>query len=154
MIKILAILLLVILQLSFFSKWSFFSVIPNLIYLVSLVLLLRGFFQDALLVASLGGLFLDLASPLRFGIYTLLLLAVLLLLNFVILKAVPPPNIGWIYFFLVMIFLFLNLIIFLYARIPPGPQIIYDALINGFWGIIVYFLTGRFLKPQEEIRLV
>lgn len=153
LIKILGILILVVLQLSLFSKFSFFASYPNLIYILSIALLLRGFFQDSLLVAILGGFFLDLASPLRFGIYTLILVGVLFVINYLILKNIPAPNSFLIFLIFMGIFLLVNFVIFLIVRAAPDWQIIIDAAVNSLWGILVYFILGKAIKPKEEIKL-
>lgn len=152
-LKILAILILIILQLTFLPKLMIFSSIPNLIIIVSLSLLFRGFLSDSLMVAILGGLFLDLASPLRFGIYTLFLIAIILLLNLVILKNIPEPNLLIIYFLFFLIFGILNLLIFLFIHLAPNLLIILDAALSSLWGIVIYLLIGRLMGPKEELKL-
>lgn len=152
-IKILGILLLVILQLSFFSKLEILGTLPNLIYLVSISLVLLGFFGDSLLVAVFGGLLLDLASPLRFGIYTLLIILTIFFLDRIVLKNIPGLN--WLLIFLIYLttFLGLNLVIFLIIETMPNWQIIIDAVVNSFWGIIIYLILIKFIKHKEEIKM-
>lgn len=151
--KILGILIIVILQLALFSKFSILESFPNLIFIISIVLLLRDDLQDSFLVAVLGGLLLDLASPLRFGAYTILLVGILLFVYFVILKSMPVPNLFLIYLLFMGIFLFVNLVIFLIIGAVPNWQIVFDALINSLWGILIYLFLGRIIKPKEEIKM-
>lgn len=149
--KILGILLLVILQLSLFSKFSIFSFGPNLIFILSIVLILRGFLQDSLLVAVLGGFLLDMASPFRFGFYTFLLIVILLFLNFVVLKNLPALNPLLLILIFVGIFIFIDLVICLLTRSLPSWQIFLDVAINCLWGLVIYYILDKFIK-QEEIK--
>ncbi|MFA6492703.1 MAG: hypothetical protein WCV58_00985 [Patescibacteria group bacterium] len=149
LIKIFAILFLVLLQLSLISKFSIFSFVPNIIFVVSIVLLLRGFSSDSFLVAVLGGFFLDLTSPFRFGFYTFILIIILLFLNFVILKNTPALNPILISFIILGIFIFIDLVICLITHTLPGWQIILDGVINSLWSLVVYFLLDKFIKKEE-----
>lgn len=153
LIKVLGIVILAVLQFSFLSKISILESIPNLIFILSLVLLIRGFFEDSILVASIGGLFLDLSSPLRFGIYLMVLLASLIFIHFVVLKNLPLSNYFFIYLFITGVFMAVNLIIFLFAGIAPHWQIIIDAAINGFWGVTTYYILNKLVRAKEEIRI-
>lgn len=152
--KILGILILVILQLSFIAKFSIFGAVPNLILILAITLVLRGHEQEGFLVAGLGGLFIDLASLQRFGIYTLIFLLLVFVINFYLLKAVPLPNLFISFLIFVGSFIFLDLIIFLSLKIGLSWQILIDAFINGLWGILIYVLVQRMIKPREEIQLI
>lgn len=151
LIKVLGILLLIILQFTFFSKLSILTFVPNLIFVISIVLLLRGFLSDSLLVAVFGGLFLDLASSFRFGFYTLIIILILLFLNFVILKNLPTLNLFLIFLIIFAIFIFIDLLMCLISHTMPTWQMFVDGLVNGLWGIVVYFILEKFTK-QEEIK--
>lgn len=154
-IKILLIIALVILQMSLFSKFSFFSSIPNIIFLLSLTFLLRGFVRDSFLVGILGGLFLDLSSPLRFGIYTLFLAVNLLFIYFVVLKNIPEqPAIIIIFGIFLACFLFLNLMVALLGRFTPNWQLLVDAGLNALWGVIIYSILRKTLTGREETKLI
>lgn len=152
LIKIFGILILAILQLTLLSKFSIFNSIPSLIFILSIALMLRGFIKDSILVAILGGLMVDLASPLRFGVYTLLLISVLFFTNFVIIRSMPVPNLILIYFLFVGFFIFINFIIFLIIQATPSWQILADATINGLWAIIVYLILIKATKQSEEVK--
>lgn len=149
LIKILGILLLVIIQLTILSKFSFFSFVPNLIFVISIVLILKSFLSDGLLVAVLGSLFLDLASSFRFGFYTFLIILVLLFLNFLILKNIPALNPFLIFLIILIIFIFIDLIMGLVTRTIPSWQIVLDGSVNGLWGIVIYFILEKVVKSEE-----
>lgn len=152
-LKILAIIFLFIFQITFFNKLIIFGSIPNLILILSVALLLRNRFNDALLVAVVGGLLLDLVSPIYFGIYTLLFLAILFVLHFSILKVVPVLSIFWIYVIFLGAFLILDLFILLFTKTWPSWVTIANVSINGLWGILAYYILGYFLKTTEEIKI-
>lgn len=150
-IKIFGILILVILQLSIFTKISFLNTIPNLIIILSIVLVFRGLLRDGLLVAIIGGIILDVYSPLHFGLFTILAFTTCIIVNYIILKNIPAPNLLLILLFFICLFLIINLIIILVTGLLPGWQILVDSVVNAFWGILVYFIAGKIIKPKEEI---
>jgi len=148
LIKIGGILLLVILQLTFFSKFSIYGSIPNFIFIFSIIFLLRGFLKESLMMAAIGGLFLDLVSTLRFGWYTFLLLIAIVFIYFVVLKILPSSSPIWVGTIFVGVFLFINSVIFLVNHLPIW-QIFLDVLINSIWGLLTYLLFLRFVKVRE-----
>lgn len=150
--KIIGILILVILQLSLFSKFSYFGFTPNLIFILSLILVFRGFFADSLLVAVIGGFTLDLISPFRFGLYTLMLLGILIFINFMVLKNIPSLNPTLIFIITFIIFIIIDLILSLTTRTLPHWHIVIDGAINCLWSMVIYFLVEKFIR-QEEINV-
>jgi hypothetical protein len=153
-VKIMVITLLAILQFALFSKLTLFGVFPNIIIILAIALLFRGHFQDSFLVAAIGGLMMDIISPLRFGIYTFLIIVILLLINFVILKFLPTPNLIASFFIFAGAFLFIDLSLALFTLLWPGWSLAIDAIINGFWGALIYWLLGKISYPENEIRVV
>lgn len=152
-LKIIAIIFLSLLQLAIFSKFSIFGAIPNLILIIAITLTFRGRFQDGFLVAGLGGMLLDLASPLRFGTYTLLFLIVLFLIHFFLLKVFPTPNLSTSFLIFTGSFIFVDLGIFLFIKTLPALEILPQALIGGLWGVLIYYLSWNIIKPKEEIKI-
>jgi rod shape-determining protein MreD len=73
-LKIVLILFLVVCQVTLMPHLQIFGAWPNLVLVLVLVLTAAGLNENALLVAGLGGLFLDLASPFIFGFYTLIII--------------------------------------------------------------------------------
>lgn len=152
-LKILAIIFLFIFQITIFNKLVIFGSVPNLIFILSIAFLLKNRFNDALIVAIGGGLLLDLVSPLSFGVYTILFLGILFILNFVILRMLPAPNLLWLYIIFSGAFLLIDLLILLFVRVWPSWMIVGNVLINGLWGILVYLFLVRLVKPMEEIKI-
>ena len=151
--KILTVCLLVIFQIAFLTKLNFFGVVPNLILILAISLIIKGFFQEGLLVAGIGGLSLDLASPLRFGLYSFLFLAIILVLYWLVLKILPSPGIFSLFLIFFGSFLFLETMTFvLLMRLPPliiFPQ----AAIGGLWGMLIWEVLRPITKTPEEIKI-
>lgn len=150
-LKILAILFLLVLNLSFFAKFSLYSFAPNLIIGASIVLLLRGFLKDGMLVAAVGGLLLDLVSPFYFGIYTLSLIVIFLFLHFIVLKNIPTLNPIFIFLIFFGLFLFIDFILSFAVRHFPNWQIFIDVSLNSGWAMLLYYFSEKFIS-QEEIK--
>lgn len=148
-LKILTIVLLVVVQLAFLSKISFFTFMPNFIFLISLVLLFRGLIGDSFLVATVGGLLLDLASPFRFGFYTLIFISILLFCHFVILKNMPTLSPLLVFGLCWAIFILIDLIICWMVHLWPTWQIVIDSTLNGLCGLLIYFFFEKFTKKEE-----
>lgn len=151
--KIIAILLLVIFQIAFLTKLNFLGVVPNLILVLAISLIIKGFFQEGILVAGIGGLSLDLTSTLRFGLYSFLFLVIILILYWFVLKILPAPGIFFLFLIFFGSFLFLEAMIFvLLMRLPPliiFPQ----AAISGLWGILIWEVLRPMIKTPEEIKI-
>ncbi|MEK7142701.1 MAG: hypothetical protein AAB785_00655 [Patescibacteria group bacterium] len=152
-VKILAILMLVILQIAIISKIAIWGIIPNLILILSICLILRDRFEDGFLVALLGGLMMDLSSSLHFGLFTLIFLAILAVIYFYLLKFFPAPN--WLTSLLIFggSFLLLDLIISLLVGDWSWQEILKDIIINSLWGGIIYLIVQRIVQSKEEIKL-
>ncbi len=152
-LKILAILLLAFVQFFLVSKISVLGVIPNLILILAIVLVLNNRFSDAILVALVGGLILDLGSPLRFGLYTFFFLAILLIIYFIILRSIPSPNNLTAFLIFSASFLFLDLGIFLSLGVWPSWPVLVWAIISGFWGLLFFVLLSPKIITNEEINV-
>lgn len=144
--------LLAVWQLTVSTKLAAFSVIPNFVVIVSLLLLWRGFSKESLFVVLVGGLFLDLASPMRFGLYTFLLFLAMMTVYLFILPVLPSLNIFWLGLVFLGVFLLMDLVFFLMAHLPLW-QIFPDVLINSVWGLLIFVLTSHLFKRREEIHL-
>lgn len=148
-LKILTIFILILFQLSLLNKLTIFSFVPNLIFVLSIVLLLRGFLSDSLLVGSLGGLFLDLTSPLRFGFYSVVLITILLGINLLVLKNTPTVNVISIFLIVLGAFIIADLAIFLITKTLPSWQILLDGFLNGLLGVAVFLILEKLVRKEE-----
>jgi len=153
-LKILIILLLAIFQISLMTKFLIWGAMPNLILIFAIALVIKNRFYDALLVGFLGGFCLDLASSLWFGSYVFSFSAILIMLNFLLLKTLPPPNHFIVFLIYFASFLFLELLTFLFIGLWPSWFILIGVLINSLWAISIYILIQSKLIAKEEIQLV
>lgn len=92
-IKILAIVSIALIQVLLMPYFAIYDVWPNLLLILAIILLFFDADPEALLVASLGGLILDFASPLTFGFFTIFLLVITLLVKLLMSKFFNEPNI-------------------------------------------------------------
>ena len=150
-INILLIFLAAILQISLFPKISIFSALPNLIFLATMILIFTNREDEALIWAGLGGILLDLFSPVRFGIFLFPLLVIYFLTSILVKRIFTDPNL-----IIAASFFFLGSIFFdiLWIFINPQWQIILiNAIYNTIVGIIIYWLLRERLKPKEFVKI-
>lgn len=152
-LKVFGIFILAIVQLALFSKLSVLGAIPNIVLVLIVALGLKGRFQEAVLTATIGGIILDLASPLRFGAYTVLMLGIALLIQYVVIKIVPPPDFYLAFTVFAGSILFFDLILSLFVLTWPRWILISDLFLNGFLGLGVLWLMTRIIRPENEIKL-
>lgn len=152
-LKIIIIIILVIIQLSLISKFSVYNAIPNLILILAISLVLRNHFNDAVLVAITGGLLFDLVSEMRFGIYTIIFLTIIILIQFVLLKSMPSPNSLITFLIFAVSFLSLDLVFFGFLKTLPSWNILLSSLINGLWGLLIFIWLSPKIVTYEEIIL-
>ena len=153
-LKVMGILVLVIFQLAIMSKLFFWGAIADLILILAIILTIKNHFQDAILVAIVGGFFLDLTSSLRFGFFMIMFLAILLIINFLVLKNLPST--GNLTTFLIFLgsFLFLDLTSFLLIRVWPTWQVFLTSFVNSGWAILIYSLIGHKITAEEKIKII
>lgn len=83
-ISILSLVIIVFLQASFLPSLEVFSVIPNLIFIITIAWCIAGNYKEAIFWAALGGILLDLFSPFYFGIIALSNLSSLIIIYLII----------------------------------------------------------------------
>jgi len=152
-IKIIAIVVLAIFQLALITKITILGSIPDLILILAVALVFKNRFQNAILVAAVGGIVLDLVSPLRFGVFTLIFLIIILMINYLLLKTIPSPNNLMAFFIFLGSFLFLDLVIFLAIRVWPSWQILLSSSIEALWAVLILYLISGEISKEEEIKL-
>jgi hypothetical protein len=152
-LKVIAFVFLVIFQLAIVTKLSIGGAIPNFLLIIAISLIFRGQSDNGLLLGGISGLLLDLVSPLRFGAYTLFFMIVLLIINFYILKIFPVPSLGISFLIFVASLLLVDLGLFLFMGHWPFWQIFPQAIINGIWGVLIYWILKKVIPVREEIRI-
>ena len=141
-LKFLAIILLAIVQLTLLPLFAIHGVWPNLILILSLVLVLFNDDTDAFLTASLGGLILDLGSPLFFGFNIILNILLVFLIRFMLKKFLTETT-----FFVFGLVVFLAIIIFDTIISVVTHQFSWiNLLINGGYSLIIAIIVYRSLS--------
>lgn len=151
--KILAIIILVIFQISFFSKFIILGVIPDIVLIVAICFVLKGNFPDGLLIAGIGGLLLDVGSSMYFGFYTIIFLSIILMINFLIRRVAESPNLLFLFVIFWASFLFFNFLLAIFIKHWPTPPILWQSAMNGLWGLVGYWLLGKTLPSKEETQV-
>jgi len=151
-LKGIGIIIIAILQLAVLTKISILGAVPNLILIIAIALMLRNRPHEAFLIALLGGMILDIGSPLKFGVLTIIYLIILVLIYLLINKVSLIPN----YFFTLLVFigsfLIFNFLVSLFYSGSLHWEIVSDSIINTLWGILGLFLVQRFIKVEEKIK--
>lgn len=148
-INLLLIIVAVILQISLVKEFSIYFGSINLILIVMLSLVFANRPTEALWWAGLGGIALDLISPVRFGLYTLSLLVIYYAINSLIRKVFTDPNI-----IVVIIALFISSILLDAVWLLVNPiwyVLLINAIYNTVVGSVFYFLCQDRLRPREAI---
>lgn len=123
LIYLIAIICLLGINIGFFSNWSVYWQIPNLLFLFSLCFVLDNEGFDFVFVSFISGLFLDFFSADFFGGFTLSLLVI----SFII-------------------YLFINNVVNIQVRfrslaISVFVALVLNALILWFYGLVIYKLN-------------
>lgn len=90
--KIFLAIVLALLQITLLPALAVVGVWPNLVLILALILIFWHFEPEGFLVGGLGGLMLDLAGPLSFGLHTLFILGLLFLNRFFIRRYLTELN--------------------------------------------------------------
>ncbi|MCL5795385.1 MAG: hypothetical protein M1338_03430 [Patescibacteria group bacterium] len=150
-INIILIVLVCILQISTLPNLAILQAFPNLILTITVVLVFVGRSRDALFWAAIGGIILDLFSPLRFGIYTISLLAIYFLISYLVKKFFSDPN----FFIATGLFLISSVIFDLIFVIISSQWSIFigEILYNTIVGILLYLLLKNKLKLKDAVKI-
>jgi hypothetical protein len=141
-VKAIIITILAIVQITLMSYFSIVGLWPNLIFILALVLVLTGAEPEAYLTASLGGLILDLASPLFFGFNTIILLIIVTLVKMLVNKFLSEISMFMAALFLIIVAISVDLMMCLITR-----QFIFINLIfNVFYTLIIGLLMFRLIN--------
>ena len=115
-LKIFAIVIVAIVQVTFMPYLGIHGAWPNLILLLALIFVILDLDLEAWLVAGVGGLVLDFASPLFFGLNALLLAGAVLLMKTLLIKFLTSPNLVITGLLLMLSALFYDALLMLVAR--------------------------------------
>jgi len=150
-ILILTIIMAVILQISVIPNFSIYNVFPNIVLIVMLGLLYVRRTNEALWWMGLGGILLDLVSPVRFGVYTLSFMIIFALNYYLIEYIFTDPSILLAGALIFISSLISNIIFLLLTHYYS--QIFTEAIYTSFVGCILYWIIRYYYKPKEEVKI-
>lgn len=143
--KVLAIISLAIIQITLIPYFGILGLWPNLIFLLSLTLILIGAKQEAYLAASLGGLILDLASPLFFGFYTLVLFGIVAIVQLLVDKFLGEVTVFIQVLVLILATVIFNMIFCLTAHQFQITTFSINVLYSLILGLIMFRVLNTWL---------
>lgn len=151
-IHIICIILAVILQTTLLPQIKLLGGMPNLVLLTVLTLIFINRFDEAIIWVIIGGILLDLTSPIRFGYYYFALLIIYFLIRLLIVRLFNNPS--WI--ISAIFFLFASVLLDCYwiyydCSINTLTIILANAIYNIIFGLILYYLMQYYYLPQDKI---
>jgi len=151
--KVIGILLLAIFQIVGMPCLAINGLWPNLILILAVILIVFNKTQDGFLVASLGGLILDLAGYWFFGFNLITIFAATLLVRLLVTKFLNEPNemvaVGIIAIMVMAADVSTALISHQQSLIFIGVNIIYSAAM----AIIIYQLIKSLSAHRPALRI-
>lgn len=153
-LKITAILILAILQITLMPYFGIHGYWPNLVLLVALILVIADFEMESWLVASAGGLILDLASPLYFGFNTILLVGSVLIMKIVLIKFLTEPNVITASLLVGLGSIIADCLLALVTKNFLWTNILANGLYSAIISVLLYQLIEKWFKKQPTIKLI
>jgi len=150
-INVLLIVIAVILQITFMPKIAFLGAFPNLILLVALSLIFIKKIEEALLWIGLGGILLDLFSPVHFGVYIVSLILIFAISYYLVNYVFSDFSLflaAAIFFISSIIF---NIIFLLYTHY--FNLYLLEAVYTTLLGCMIYGIIRYYYKPSEEVKI-
>ncbi len=151
--RIFIILIIGIIQIGIMPYLSFEHVIPNLIFIILITNILLGQDQTALWWLVLGGLILELFSPLPFGLYLLPYLIIYIIIRYLlrIYLLEPPPLLAMVVFFAAS--LLYNMVVMIILRLASFYSLPILAITEAILGGLIYFITWRRHIQKSPIKI-
>lgn len=142
-----------IIQISLGPVFNLWGIWPNFILILTIILIMNNADEYGWLLAGIGGLVMDLASPMFFGLYTMIFLAVALINGFFIKKNIS--EISWI---IISILSCLNTLLFdLIIMTVSKEWFWYSWLTNGglglVWGAIIFAAVSYFNRSNQILKI-
>ncbi len=149
-INFIAIILVVMLQITIVPRLDIYYAVFNLplLIMLSLILIKR---YDLAVFWLLSGVLLDLISPIKFGFYTFSYLFIYLLATFVVTKFFHQINLFIIIFFFVICSFVIDFAFLFYDF--QIKLLLLNAIYNTFIGYIIYYFLKYYLEPQSIIKV-
>jgi cell shape-determining protein MreD len=152
-VKIAAIFLAVILQVTLMPLLSIKGMWPNLILITALILVLSGLKNDALLVAAIGGLLWGFFSPLRFGLDAIIFIGLVLLLAEISKKYLPAINLAIVSGIIFSGSLFYGLLMSLFLKRWVSWELLIDSVYATLLGLIFFLVLNHFQRSKKLLKV-
>lgn len=149
--KILIFVLLGILQLTLMPIFSIKGIIPNLVLIISIILLLTDFEEDAFYLAAFGGIVLDLAGPFFFGFHAIIFIGFIFLIRFLLQKIVTELTVLLIVIGVFSFSLIFSVLENLFLSRLPGINIFIYGFYSTVIGLLVFMLLHRWRKRVQVL---
>lgn len=142
--------ILFVIQLGLGSQLAIKGAMPNILLIAFLALMINKRSTQALIAAGLGGILIDIFSPFRFGLYTLIYLGIYFFGERLISKFIDESNffIWTVIVGAAAVFAELPTLLATLSLAAFALNIIYTAVA----GSLIYFLIIR-LRPKEPIAM-
>lgn len=140
-IKILAIVIVALLQITLMPYLAINGIWPNLVLIAAILLLLFGYQKDAFYMAGIGGIILDLTGILPMGLNTIFLISLVFLIKIIDQKYFPDVNALIVFITVFISSIISSLLIYLFLGQLPELIIFIDSLYGVFIAEIIYFLN-------------
>lgn len=148
----LILILVFIVQIAIAPNLTIKLAFPNFIFIVCIALALNFKFSESLFWAIVGGLLLDVYSPMRFGINTITLIVLSSIVYFIFNKFISQPIIPVVIVaFFVMSLLFDLVPYLLYSK--DLKVYFFDAIYNTAIGIVIYYFLSLTKGRDTQYKL-
>lgn len=147
--KICLFVFLAIFQITIMPHLAIYYAWPNLVLIISVLLLLFDDVWSAFYLAAIGGIVLDLTGNLPMGANTIFLICFIYLLKYVISKYFSETN-----FFTIFLLTFISSVVFdLYSFLllyrPPSATIFIDSLYGSILASVIFAFYNQ--KSRQSI---
>lgn len=151
--RIIAIVVLVILQIGLMPSFKVGNFVPNIILITALILMIINFDKESLLVGGISSLIIDLMSPFFFGLFSIMTVLLVLIWRFLIHKYFANLNFWTIGLIILTSALVLNLTLGLLSKNLDLFAIGMSAGISTLISVLVYILLQKIFQEGFSIKI-
>lgn len=138
-IKILIFVILGISQLTLIPILGIKGIYPNIVLIGAVMLVMMDMEDDALLLAIIGGIILDLSGPLYFGLNVIIIIGIILSFRYIINKFIPVMNVITIAIGVLIATMVNAAVVNLFIGQWPSITIVLEGLYGLLIGYIIYW---------------
>jgi hypothetical protein len=152
-LRIIAIIVLVILQIGLMPCFKVGNFVPNIIIITALILMLIDLDKEALLVGSVSSLIIDFMSPFFFGLFSLITVLLVFIWRFLIHKYFANINVWNIGLIILLSALLLNFALGFLSKNLDFYSIIMSALVSAIVAILAYLILQKTYQEGFSIKI-